>query len=113
MPIHGSESRIESGVHLRYGFNHVFIDTQIRHQLGRHVTITAQCINLHRAVSAEHHSALVVMKLVSLCMAAKVIMIVEPTFTLAFAIILVFILAMGLKFRSAHSNPASLETSAL
>ena len=59
-----------------HGFNHVFIDPQIRHQLGRHFTIAAQCINLNGAASAEYHFALV-MKLVSLCMAAKVIMIIK------------------------------------
>ena len=36
---------------------------------------------------------------------------VEPMFTLAFTIMLVFVVAMGFHFRSALSNPASLETS--
>ena len=35
---------------------------------------------------------------------------VEPMFTLAFTIMLVFVVAMGFHFRSALSNPASLET---
>jgi len=59
-----------------HGFNHVFIDTQIGHQLGRHFAIAAQCINLNGAASAEYHSALV-MKLISLCVAAKVVMIIK------------------------------------
>ena len=59
-----------------HGFNHVFIDTQIGHQLGRHFAIAAQRINLNGAASAEYHSALV-MKLVSLCVAAKVVMIIK------------------------------------
>jgi hypothetical protein len=36
---------------------------------------------------------------------------VEPMFTLAFTIMLVFVVAIGFHFRSALSNPASLETS--
>ena len=35
---------------------------------------------------------------------------IEPAFTLVFAIILVFVVAMGFQFRSAFSNPAPVET---
>jgi hypothetical protein len=35
---------------------------------------------------------------------------IEPAFTLVFAIILVFVVAMGFHFRSALSNPAPVET---
>jgi hypothetical protein len=35
---------------------------------------------------------------------------IEPAFTLVFAIILVFVVAMGFHFRSAFSNPAPVET---
>ena len=35
---------------------------------------------------------------------------IEPSFTIAFAIILVFVVAMGFHFRSALSNPAPVET---